>query len=63
MAGRMVTRKTLFLEEKDYKTFRDFTFLIDDLASNLAEVEIDDLQEAIEQFVEKVNVEKEEEDF
>jgi hypothetical protein len=63
MAGRMVTQKTLFLDEKDYRTFLDFTFLINDLASNLAEVEIDDLQEAIEQFVEKVNVEMEEEDF
>lgn len=56
MAGRMVTEKTLFLDEKDYQTFIDFTFLISDLASNLDDADIDDLQEAIEQFVEKVGV-------
>ena len=63
MAGRMVIQRTLFLDKEDYKTFKNFTFLIDNLASNLADAEIDDLQEAIEQFVEKVNVEMEEEDF
>ena len=63
MAGRMVTQKTLFLDKEDYKTFKNFTFLINDLASNLGDEDIDELQEAIEQFVEKVGVVMEEEDF
>lgn len=62
MAGRMETQKTLFLDKKDYHTFLDFTFLIDNLASNLLDMEIDELQAAVEQFVEKVNVVMEEED-
>lgn len=60
MAGRMITQKTLFLNEKDYKTFLDFTFLISDLASNLDDKELDELQASIEQFVEKVDIEMEE---
>lgn len=63
MAGRIVTQKTLFLDKKDYHTFLDFTFLINDLASNLGDAEIGELQEAVEQFVEKVGVVMEEEDF
>ena len=63
MAGRMVTQKTLFLDKTDYHTFLDFTFLINDLASNLGDAEIGELQEAVEQFVEKVGVVLEEEDF
>lgn len=59
MAGRIVTQKTLFLDEKDYNTFVDFSFLITDLASNLDDEDIDELQEAIEHFVERVNVEME----
>ena len=62
MAGRMVTQKTLFLDSKDFHTFLDFTFLIDDLARNLDDAELDELQEAIEQFVKNVNVIMEEED-
>lgn len=60
MASRMITQKTLFLNEKDYKTFLDFIFLISDLASNLDDKELDELQASIEQFVEKVDVEMEE---
>ena len=60
MAGRMVTQKTLFLDEKDFKTFQDFIFLISNLVSNLDEKEIDEFYEAFEQFVEKVEVVKEE---
>lgn len=56
----MVTQKTLFLDEKDYNTFLDFSFLINDLASNLDEEEIDEFYEAFEQFIDKVNVEMEE---
>lgn len=59
MAGRIVTQKTLFLDEKDYNIFVDFSFLITDLASNLDDKDIDELQEAIEQFVERINVEME----
>lgn len=57
MAGRMITQKTLFLDEMDYHTFLDFIFLMTDLASNLNEEEIYELQEAIERFTERVNVE------
>ena len=60
MAGRMITQKTLFLDEKDYNTFMDFTFLIVDLVSNLDEEELDELQEALEQFVNRINVQMEE---
>ena len=60
MAGRMETQKTLFLDKKDYNTFMDFTFLIVDLVSNLDEEELDELQEAFEQFVNRVNVQMEE---
>lgn len=60
MAGRMETQKTLFLDKKDYNTFMDFTFLIVDLVSNLDEEELDELQEALEQFVNRVNVQIEE---
>ena len=62
MAGRVETQKTLFLDDKDYNTFLDFIFLINDLTSNLDDAEIDELQEAVEQFVEKVEVVMEEED-
>lgn len=62
MAGRMVTQKTLFLDEKDYNIFQDFIVLINDLASNLDEEEIDELQEAIEEFTAKIFVEQEEEE-
>lgn len=57
MAGRMITQKTLFLDERDYHTFLDFIFLMTDLESNLNEEEIYELQEAIERFTERVNVE------
>lgn len=50
MAGRMVTQKTLFLNEKDCNTFEDFTILICDLASNLDDEDIDELQEVLERF-------------
>ena len=60
MAGRMITQKTLFLDEKDYETFMDFTILISDLASNLDEEELDELQEVLEQFANSVNVKMEE---
>lgn len=59
MAGRMITQKTLFLDEEDYNIFLDFVFLMTDLASNLDDENIDELQEAIEQFVERINVEME----
>lgn len=61
MAGRMVTQKTLFLDEKNYSIFQDFIFLIGDLASNLDEEEVDELYEAFEEFVKKVNIKIEEE--
>ena len=61
MASRITTQKTLFLNEKDYKTFLDFIFLMNELANNLDDADIDELQEAIEQFVAKVDVEMEEE--
>ena len=60
MAGRMITQKTLFLDEKDYNIFQDFSCLINDLASNLDEEEIDELYEVFEKFVKKVNIKKEE---
>ena len=60
MAGRMVTQKTLFLDKKDYNIFQNFIFLINDLASNLDEEEVDNLQEAIEYFMTAVNIKKEE---
>ena len=49
MASRITTQKTLFLNEKDYKTFLDFIFLMNELANNLDDADIDELQEAIEQ--------------
>ena len=61
MASRITTQKTLFLNEKDYKTFLDFIFLMNDLANNLDDADIDELQEAVELFVAKVDVEMEEE--
>ena len=60
MASRITTQTTLFLNEKDYKTFLDFIFLMNELANNLDDADIDELQEAIEQFVAKVDVEMEE---
>ena len=60
MAGRMITQKTLFLDEKDYKIFMDFTIIIADWASNLDDEDLDELQEALEQFIEKVDVKMEE---
>ena len=60
MAGRMITQKTLFLDEKDYKTFMDFTIIIADWASNLDDEDLDELQEALEQFIERVDVKMEE---
>ena len=59
MAGRMVTQKTLFLDEKDYNIFEDFTLLMCDLASNLDDEDIDELQEAIERFSAKIYFEQE----
>lgn len=52
--------KTLFLNEKDYKTFLDFMHLINDLARNFDEVEIDELQEAVDNLVKNMAVKKEE---
>ena len=60
MAGRMVTQKTLFLDEKDYNTFENFIVLVNDLASNLDDADIDELQDSIEQFAARVYVEQEE---
>ena len=60
MAGRMITQKTLFLDEEDYNIFLDFSFLMTDLANNLDDKDIFELQEAIDQFVERVKVKKEE---
>ena len=60
MASRITTQKTLFLNEKDYKTFLDFIFLMNDLANSLDDADIDELQEAVELFVAKVDVEMEE---
>lgn len=60
MAGRMITQKTLFLDKKDYKTFMDFTIIIADWASNLDDEDLDELQEALEQFIERVDVKMEE---
>jgi len=65
MAGRMVTQKTLFLDEKDYNTFEDFISLIEDLTSNLNDKDINELNDAFEEFIAKVFIlieeEKEEE--
>lgn len=58
MAGRMVTQKTLFLDEEDYNTFQDFIILINDLASNLDEEEVDELYAAIYVFIGKVEIKK-----
>lgn len=60
MAGRMIIQKTLFLDEKNYNIFQDFVLLLDNLASNLDEKEIDELYVAFEEFVEKVDVKVEE---
>ena len=60
--ARMVTQKTLFLDEEKYNTFIEFMFLINDLASNLDDVDIDKLQEAFDDFTDKVTVKEEEED-
>ena len=57
----MITQKTLFLDEKDYNTFVDFTFLINDLTSNLEDEDIYEFQEAFDHFTSKVKI-KEEED-
>ena len=62
MASRIITQKTLFLDEEKYNTFIDFMFLIGDLASNLDDADIDELQEAFDDFTDKVTVKKEEED-
>ena len=62
MAGRMVTQKTLFLDEKDYNTFENFISLIEDLASNLDDEEIDELCDAFEGFTKRVLIEKIKED-
>lgn len=61
MANRMITQKTLFLDEEKYNTFIEFMFLINDLTSNLDDADIDELQEAFDHFTSKVTV-KEEED-
>lgn len=60
MAGRMVIQKTLFLDEKDYNTFENFSFLICDLASNLDDEDIDELLEVLESFNAKICIEMEE---
>ena len=62
MAGRIETQKTLFLDNIDYHTFLDFIFLINDLASNLYDADIDELQEAVDQFVKKIDIVTKEED-
>ena len=61
MANRIITQKTLFLDKEKYNTFIDFMFLIGDLASNLDDADIDELQEAFDYFTSNVTV-KEEED-
>lgn len=58
----MVTQKTLFLDEEKYNTFIEFMFLINDLASNLDDADIDELQEAFDCFTDKVTVKEEEEE-
>ena len=60
MASRMATKKTLFLDEKDYNIFEDFMSLMCDLASNLDDEDIDELQEALEYFNAKIYIEQEE---
>ena len=60
MAGRIETKTTLFLDEKDYKTFVDFSFLLSDLASNLDNEHLDELLENFTHFADNVDVEMEE---
>ena len=60
MAGRIETKTTLFLDEKDYKTFMDFSFLLNDLASNLDNEYLDRLKESFTDFNYEVDVEMEE---
>ena len=60
MAGRIETKTTLFLDEKDYKTFIDFSFLLSDLASNLDNEYLDMLLESFTDFTDNVDVETEE---
>ena len=62
MAGRMITQKILFLDGEKYNIFIDFMFLINDLASNLDDTDIDELQEAFDYFTSKVTVKEEEEE-
>lgn len=62
MAGRIETKTILFLDEKSYKTFMHFAFLINDLASNLDNEYLDELLESFTDFTNKVDVEIEEED-
>ena len=62
MANRMITQKTLFLDGESYSTFVDFTFLINDLASNLDDADLDELQEAFDYFTNKVIIKEEEEE-
>ena len=61
MAGRIETKTTLFLDEKDYKIFKDFSFLLNDLASNLDNEYLDELLESFTDFIDKVDVEEEDE--
>ena len=61
MAGRIETKTTLFLDEKDYKIFEDFSFLLSDLASNLDNEYLDELLESFTDFIDKVDVEEEDE--
>lgn len=58
----MITQKTLFLDGESYSTFVDFTFLINDLASNLDDADLDELQEAFDYFTNKVIIKEEEEE-
>ena len=60
MIGRMITRKTLFLDEEKYSTFIDFGFLINDLSIDIDDEDIHKLQEAFNHFTSKVTVKEEE---
>lgn len=62
MARRIETKTTLFLNEKDYNTFINFSFLLNDLANDLNDEYIDILEANFLEFLNEVDVEMEEED-
>ena len=60
MAGRIETKTTLFLDEKDYKIFEDFSFLLNDLARNLDNEYLDRLLKSFLDFIDEVDLEEDE---